>query len=1536
MSDDSTLDFVSELAMEFLQRCRAGERPQLREYIEKHPQLEEAIRDVFPMMLLMEDVAPIDGPTDLHSELDLEQLGDFVIHRVIGRGGMGVVYEATQESLGRRVALKVCPLSPAMSSRNRERFRRESRSAALLHHTNIVPVFAVGEEEGMLYYAMQYIRGATLDDVILELRQLWQSAPTATTRLTAGVQSAGNDAALLRSKAASEVAKSLVNNFPGSPVSVSDTGEFAEKAPTPPDVPTANVSLPGQSNADSSGGTTAKYWESVGTIGVQVAEALAYAHDKGTLHRDIKPGNLMLDQAGIVWVMDFGLAKSLDEDDLTQAGELIGTLRYMAPEQCSGKPEASSDIYSLGLTLYELLALRPAYEEVRRSELLKAIFENEPTPPRKINANVPRDLETIVLKAIEREPTRRYASARDLADDLNRFLAGEPIQARAVSTRERFGKWIRRHPLVAALSTALAILFVVSFALVTWNWRVAELARADAVDKELQALEAVDAEKKARAKAAEQRQLAEQRLEQTAAALYRNGISRAVFASSSDPEDARGILESLKPNAGDIDRRGWEWGYLNTLVNQQAAFLYAGAPEAEWIRALAFSHDDSLLAVGAGRSGFVRPIDRSPKGRVTIWSTSTAQLVSELPIEHTAFALAFSHDKGRLAVSEPLATHHMEHMWKGPVRIWDIERGSPLVDLETTQGTRVPSLQFTDDDKYVIGSVYGKRVTPKELAVWDADTGKKAWTVPGADLIKVDPDSRTFVAACYHPNRQLVRFNLKTRKQVEVLPAELPGGLLRISPDLGSSRSTYNFRLVLHDLTNGARLLLWGDDQYKVTTRYPRLPVGAFHPQRPTLAAAAVDGTVRLWQTDIGSLQRILRGHSSPVQSVAYSTNGRLLATGDWAGEVRIWEPDIYAHHINCRPRSSAPGQCWFEDIAFRFDGSNVVGYAHVQDRDMKSPRWSRVTTWDAESGLRLADFEAPVTPVTHRHRQAKFDATGERLATVGKDKTIRVIDVESGAELFVSEPFTNRGSIISISGNGNVVAASTYRGSGQRADIGSSTAAAAELRVWYVTTDSAPQEIWQAEFPGEYISALALDHSGQMLAFATGSIEAPRKNTLRLKTRMLEQSVFVDPTELKNPQLADARVSAMEFSGDGSRLAVCLEVGEMSIFDTKTGALTLSKLSVPVGIEDLAWHPSGNRLVGANRATVTIWDSEGHEIITLKSVPRSGDLPFDPAVAFSPDGSKIAATQWDNSINVWTAERPSAMQPDQTEQPDHSQRSTAVSSRQTRRSEYALHTMEKTVEAVPANPWYIAARGQLRAAEQQLDGARDDYLTAKRMLAGDEPCMFIHGDAYIKAPSIAFHEFEGYTLEAWIKNWNYMHTGCTYGVIAAQYPVAPTQYFPLQRHLTRLDLDLLGSYWLRPARDLPQELQNEWIHVAVTYGPEWRMYYTNGKYCGKQTALPKHDHMGEFYVADTELHNPITKGRGLLRSLRASNRVLYTEEFEPTTILDPDESSILLFDFTRDDGMPGSAKDAHSITDRSGNGNHGTLHAAWWLQGES
>ena len=392
MSGEQLLDRLSE---DFLARHRAGECPTVGEYIERHPELADEIRELFAMLLTMEDLASDDGLPSLVPE----QLGEYRILREVGRGGMGVVYEAEQVSLGRHVALKVLPFHTRTSATVIDRFQREAQAAARLHHSNIVPVFGVGEHEGVHYYAMQFLHGQPLDDVITELKRLGRKKHS-----------------------------------------------------------TSSIRLPGATESD----TEREYFQSIARVGIQVADALAYAHGQGVLHRDIKPSNLLLDANGTVWVTDFGLAQAEGTDSLTQTGDIVGTLAYMAPERFEGWSDARTDVHGLGLVLYELLALQPAFDEPDARMLLAQVMDGDTRPLRSHSSTIPRDLETIVMKCLAREPAYRYSHASDLANDLRRFIEGEPIRARRSTAWEKGIKWARRHKAVASLSFSLLVLLVLS------------------------------------------------------------------------------------------------------------------------------------------------------------------------------------------------------------------------------------------------------------------------------------------------------------------------------------------------------------------------------------------------------------------------------------------------------------------------------------------------------------------------------------------------------------------------------------------------------------------------------------------------------------------------------------------------------------------------------------------------------------------------------------------------------------------------------------------------------------------------------------------------------------------------------------------------------------------------------------------------------------------------------------------------------------------------------------------------------------------
>jgi serine/threonine protein kinase/Tfp pilus assembly protein PilF len=457
---NSGSDPLGRLADEFLARYRRGERPALTEYATRYPDLAAQIRELFPALALLEDVRP-DPQTTAATTTDAgppRRLGEYRIVREIGRGGMGVVYEAEQESLSRRVALKVLPPGVLGDARHVERFQLEARAAARLHHSSIVPVFAVGEQDGTHYFVMQYIEGRPLDEVLAELRLLRIEADIGSGPKTEKGSSAAepppavgpSSAAVARSLWQGQF--SLAGRTDGAGAAAPDDERRLSKRGSSAEAPVAK-----SSNLLSN--PQRPYAKSVAQIGIQIAEALEYAAGQRVLHRDVKPSNLLLDVWGTVWLTDFGLAKAAGSPDLTRTGDLLGTLRYMAPERFEGRGDVRSDVYSLGLTLFELLTLQPAFAESDRAELIWHITRAEMPRLDRTNPHLPRDLVTIVHKAIARDPADRYQTAAALAEDLRRFLDDRSIVARRASLPEQAWRWCRRNPTGAALAAVLLALF---------------------------------------------------------------------------------------------------------------------------------------------------------------------------------------------------------------------------------------------------------------------------------------------------------------------------------------------------------------------------------------------------------------------------------------------------------------------------------------------------------------------------------------------------------------------------------------------------------------------------------------------------------------------------------------------------------------------------------------------------------------------------------------------------------------------------------------------------------------------------------------------------------------------------------------------------------------------------------------------------------------------------------------------------------------------------------------------------------------------
>lgn len=440
---------LNQLFVEYLEGRESGKIVRIDDFIANHPEFADELREFIGSHAEVERIAsPLRDAASLFAGDNTQswgrnrlrisqsptislggvsppgQLGEFRIIKEIGRGGMGVVYQAEQLSLQRFVALKILPFAAAIDPRHLQRFKNEALAAANLRHENIVAIYSVGCELGVHYYAMQLIEGQSLREVIEEFRS---------------------------KKAQASKTENLVQ---------SETEQDSKKTSRADDSTVQRENFTSTIQKDQQAGTTS-YFHWVANLGRKCAVALQYAHDLGIVHRDIKPANLLVDTRGEIWITDFGLAQIAGDNGLTMSGEFLGTLRYASPEQARVVPDTidhRTDVYSLAATLYELLALKPIFEGSDRNELLRQIASNDPVTLRSIDPGIPGELETILLKALSKSPSDRYATAQAFGDDLDRFIHDKPILARRPTQIELARKWLRRHPSVVVTSITLLVL----------------------------------------------------------------------------------------------------------------------------------------------------------------------------------------------------------------------------------------------------------------------------------------------------------------------------------------------------------------------------------------------------------------------------------------------------------------------------------------------------------------------------------------------------------------------------------------------------------------------------------------------------------------------------------------------------------------------------------------------------------------------------------------------------------------------------------------------------------------------------------------------------------------------------------------------------------------------------------------------------------------------------------------------------------------------------------------------------------------------
>jgi serine/threonine protein kinase/WD40 repeat protein/tetratricopeptide (TPR) repeat protein len=827
--DDPEEDLLVWLAEDFADRRRRGEHPALTEYVDRYPALAAQIRELFPAMVVMEEfgsvAAPAAGPRSAGAMPDgtaPRQLGEYRILRELARGGMGIVYEAVQEPLGRHVALKVLPSQIRNDAGRLGRFRREARAAAQLHHTNIVPVFGVGEHEGVHYYAMQLIQGQGLDRVLNEVKRLRKFQCSQPCEPAEGDASDGQRRPC--SRLGLTVAHGLMTGqfvaeeaCPVAPRSDGNGGRAPGRAPSGPREGSEAVNRRREpSSADRVGGRTeltaqsqAQYFRSVAWIGMQVAEALARAHQQGILHRDIKPANLLLDHQGTVWVTDFGLAKAEGTEELTTPGDVVGTVRYMAPERFHGRADRRSDIYSLGLTLYELLTLRPAFEGADRATLVEQLLHQEPPQPRTLEPRIPRDLETVILTAIAKEPDRRYQSAGDLASDLRRFLGDRPIEARRSTLIEKFGRWCRRNPhLAAALTTTAAALFALAVVSTTMAWKFRE-QRDRVRQAETRTRENLFIALAAQARATRFSRQKGQRFDSLEALAKAAAIARELkrppetFDQLRDEAIACLALPDLKP-AGRVIAR--------------APGIYSASFDPMMTR-YALRFKDGTIQVR-------RVADDREVARFQARGDREVQILS------------FSPD-GRYLVS----THYPGFA----LTVWDVERRA--VAVHDSGPVRGRAAQFSRDSRRL--ALVKENLTPRgfELLIYDLANGQptRRWRLPGSADLAFRPDGAQIAVNDNESRPPACRiFEVETGRLVQTIALPVVGGWMAWSPD-GTTLAVAGAdnKIYLCDAAIGVRKAAFNGHTSSGL-------VAAFHPAGTLAASNGWEGRLWLWDPVLG------------------------------------------------------------------------------------------------------------------------------------------------------------------------------------------------------------------------------------------------------------------------------------------------------------------------------------------------------------------------------------------------------------------------------------------------------------------------------------------------------------------------------------------------------------------------------------------------------------------------------------------------------------------------------------------------------------
>jgi WD40 repeat protein len=980
----------------------------------------------------------------------------------------------------------------------------------------------------------------------------------------------------------------------------------------------------------------------------QLAGAVHYAHERGIVHRDLKPANVLLTGEGQPKIADFGLAKVQTEAGadraLTQQGMVLGTPAYMAPEQATGKGEVgpAADVYALGVMLYEMLTGRCPFEGVTLTDTMELVRTQEPIPPRRFQPRVPRPLETICLKCLHKEPNRRYCTAQELADDLGRFLGGEPIRARPAGPLQRAWRWACRRPLVAGLLALVVVVTLAGLGGVTgalWyalaGWQEAETRRGEAQQQRRRAekgerdataargraeqsaaearkerLRAEEEERKAKAararaeqgeaEAKKERGRAEQKREEAEKHLYFSRIAQARLERQVfNVTGSERALDLCLPGVGETDRRNWEWFYLKRL-NHTDLFSWR-KPDAPKVGALSFSPDGRLVAVGTGN-----PYVPDAPGEVTVWDCAQGKIVFRLGHARAVYRLAFSPNSRLLATANQ----------GGGLKVNDARTGRRRWAVTSPDG-QIRGLAFTPEGTHLYA------VSPTgSLDVYEVATGKRVrvpWKFPwGPRTLCLSPDGK--VLAATFANRVDLH-DVQTGKTLHRI--EHGGGLagqFAFSPDGRYLLTAEGNRGLLWEIDTGKRVQTFLGHTGDVLGL-------AYGPDGEQVATAGADRTVRIWDVHTGNERLLLRGHTGRVKAVAFHPDGHLLASGSTQPiEVKLWDstgPQEQTTVAENPTGSLSLARLWgVEGVRFSPDGQRLllagrngtlaaadvetgqseglgilpmIGHLRTPgDLAAFAPDGKAVaaTCQEDESVVAIWEFPSGKRRHTFRHRvrvhRVSFSANGERLATVGMGiregqliRQFHVWEVSTGKRLLVAENAGLRGhnklsGVAALSPDGRYLAFDEY------------------LRL-----------------PGDRVVA------------AIRLVEVANGATC--------YSLRAHP----------APIVSLAFSPDGRYLATGDRGGQVMVWDLRDRrSLYETFLTMRGPAWALAFHPDGTRLAAVCREQVYLWEvPTGQELLILRGAGhRSKDGGYNPKVVWSPDGTRLATTNWNRTVSVWDA----------------------------------------------------------------------------------------------------------------------------------------------------------------------------------------------------------------------------------------------------------------------------------------------------------